>query len=91
MSKQQLELLTRGTEEIIPEDSFLEQIKSKKILRVKAGFDPTSPDLHLGHTVLLNKMKVFQDLGHEVIFMKHFGPFMSGFGLPMRLERCAGV
>ena len=69
MSKESLELLTRGTEEIIPEDSFLEQIKSNRKLRVKAGFDPTSPDLHLGHTVLLNKMKIFQDLGHEVIFL----------------------
>ena len=80
MSKQQLELLTRGTEEIIPEDSFLEQIKSKKTLRVKAGFDPTSPDLHLGHTVLLNKMKVFQDLGHEVIFL--IGDFTGLVGDP---------
>ena len=80
MSKQQLELLTRGAEEIIPEDSFLEQIKSKKTLRVKAGFDPTSPDLHLGHTVLLNKMKVFQDLGHEVIFL--IGDFTGLVGDP---------
>ena len=69
MSKDNLDLLTRGTEEIIPEESFLEQTKSKKSLRIKAGFDPTSPDLHLGHTVLLNKMKIFQDLGHEVIFL----------------------
>ena len=69
MSKENLEILTRGAEEIIPEESFLEQIKSKKKLRVKAGFDPTSPDLHLGHTVLLNKMKIFQDLGHQVIFL----------------------
>ena len=53
MSKDNLELLTRGAEEIIPEESYLEQIKSKKTLRVKAGFDPTSPDLHLGHTCLL--------------------------------------
>ena len=80
MSKQQLELLTRGTEEIIPEDSFLDQIKSKQTLRVKAGFDPTSPDLHLGHTVLLNKMKVFQDLGHEVIFL--IGDFTGLVGDP---------
>lgn len=80
MSKQQLELLTRGAEEIIPEDSFLEQIKSKQTLRVKAGFDPTSPDLHLGHTVLLNKMKVFQDLGHEVIFL--IGDFTGLVGDP---------
>ena len=80
MSKESLELLTRGTEEIIPEESFLEQIKSKRKLRVKAGFDPTSPDLHLGHTVLLNKMKIFQDLGHEVIFL--IGDFTGLVGDP---------
>ena len=80
MSKESLELLTRGTEEIIPEESFLEQIKSKRKLRVKAGFDPTSPDLHLGHTVLLNKMKIFQDLGHEVIFL--IGDFTGRIGDP---------
>ena len=80
MSKENLELLTRGTEEIIPEESFLEQIKSKRKLRVKAGFDPTSPDLHLGLTVLLNKMKIFQDLGHEVIFL--IGDFTGLVGDP---------
>ena len=80
MSKENLELLTRGTEEIIPEETFLEQIKSKRKLRVKAGFDPTSPDLHLGHTVLLNKMKIFQDLGHEVIFL--IGDFTGLVGDP---------
>ena len=80
MSKDSLELLTRGAEEIIPEESFLEQIKSKRKLRVKAGFDPTSPDLHLGHTVLLNKMKIFQDLGHEVIFL--IGDFTGLVGDP---------
>ena len=80
MSKENLELLTRGAEEIIPEESFLKQIKSKKRLRIKAGFDPTSPDLHLGHTVLLNKMKIFQDLGHEVIFL--IGDFTGLVGDP---------
>ena len=80
MSKENLEILIRGTEEIIPEESFLKQIKSKKKLRVKAGFDPTSPDLHLGHTVLLNKMKIFQDLGHEVIFL--IGDFTGLVGDP---------
>ena len=80
MSKENLELLTRGTEEIIPEETFLEQIKSKRKLIVKAGFDPTSPDLHLGHTVLLNKMKIFQDLGHEVIFL--IGDFTGLVGDP---------
>ncbi len=80
MGKENLEILTRGAEEIIPEESFLEQIKSKKKLRVKAGFDPTSPDLHLGHTVLLNKMKIFQDLGHQVIFL--IGDFTGLVGDP---------
>ena len=80
MDKENLELLIRGTEEIIPEESFLEQIKSKKTLRIKAGFDPTSPDLHLGHTVLLNKMKIFQDLGHDVIFL--IGDFTGLVGDP---------
>ena len=80
MSKENLEILTRGAEEIIPEESFLEQIKSNKKLRVKAGFDPTSPDLHLGHTVLLNKMKIFQDLGHQVIFL--IGDFTGLVGDP---------
>ncbi len=80
MSKENLELLTRGTEEIIPQESFLDQIKSKKKLRVKAGFDPTSPDLHLGHAVLLNKMKIFQDLGHQVIFL--IGDFTGLVGDP---------
>ena len=80
MSKDALQLLKRGVEEIIPEKNFLEQINSKKTLRIKAGFDPTSPDLHLGHTVLLNKMKLFQDLGHEVIFL--IGDFTGLVGDP---------
>ena len=80
MNKNDLEVLIRGSEEIIPKDSFLEKIKGKKKLRIKAGFDPTSPDLHLGHTVLLNKMKLFQDLGHEVIFL--IGDFTGLVGDP---------
>ena len=80
MNKNDLEVLMRGSEEIIPKDYFLEKIKSKKKLRIKAGFDPTSPDLHLGHTVLLNKMKLFQDLGHEVIFL--IGDFTGLVGDP---------
>ena len=80
MSKDALQLLKRGVEEIIPEKNFLEQINSEKTLRIKAGFDPTSPDLHLGHTVLLNKMKLFQDLGHEVIFL--IGDFTGLVGDP---------
>ena len=80
MNKNDLEILVRGSEEIIPEDSFLEKINGKKKLRIKAGFDPTSPDLHLGHTVLLNKMKLFQDFGHEVIFL--IGDFTGLVGDP---------
>ena len=80
MNKNDLEILIRGSEEIIPEDSFLEKINGKKKLRIKAGFDPTSPDLHLGHTVLLNKMKLFQDFGHEVIFL--IGDFTGLVGDP---------
>ena len=80
MNKNDLEILIRGSDEIIPEEAFLEKIKGKKKLRVKAGFDPTSPDLHLGHTVLLNKMKLFQDFGHEVIFL--IGDFTGLVGDP---------
>ena len=80
MNKNDLEILMRGSEEIIPEKVFLEKINGKKKLRVKAGFDPTSPDLHLGHTVLLNKMKLFQEFGHEVIFL--IGDFTGLVGDP---------
>ena len=80
MNKNDLEILIRGSEEIIPEEAFLKKIKGKKRLRVKAGFDPTSPDLHLGHTVLLNKMKLFQEFGHEVIFL--IGDFTGLVGDP---------
>ena len=61
--------IKRGAEEILIEDELKERLKSGKKLKIKAGFDPTAPDLHLGHTVLINKMKTFQDLGHEVIFL----------------------
>ena len=80
MNKTELDVLTRGVEEIIPKEEFLNKLESKKKLRIKAGFDPTSPDLHLGHTVLLNKMKFFQDLGHEVIFL--IGDFTGSVGDP---------
>ena len=80
MNTSELELLVRGAEEIIPKDDFLDKLKGKKKLRIKAGFDPTSPDLHLGHTVLLNKMRLFQDLGHEVIFL--IGDFTGLVGDP---------
>ncbi|HKI49966.1 MAG TPA: tyrosine--tRNA ligase [Desulfobacteria bacterium] len=82
--QEQLKIIKRGTSEIIDEKdltSALEKsIKSGKPLRVKAGFDPTAPDLHLGHTVLLQKMKQFQDLGHEVVFL--IGDFTGMIGDP---------
>ncbi len=74
------DLIKRGTDEILVEDEFLDALKSGKTLRVKAGFDPTAPDLHLGHTVLLNKMRQFQDLGHEVVFL--IGDFTGMIGDP---------
>ena len=79
-TKQALEIIKRGSDEIIPEDFFKKLLISKKKLTVKAGFDPTSADLHLGHTVLINKLKAFQDLGHAVIFL--IGDFTGLIGDP---------
>ena len=79
-TKQALEIIKRGSDEIIPEDAFKKLLTSKKKLTVKAGFDPTSADLHLGHTVLMNKLKAFQDLGHTVIFL--IGDFTGLIGDP---------
>jgi tyrosyl-tRNA synthetase len=78
--EQQLALIRRGTEEIIQEDDLLARLQEGRPLRIKAGFDPTAPDLHLGHTVLINKLRVFQDLGHEVIFL--IGDFTGMIGDP---------
>ncbi|HMV60312.1 MAG TPA: tyrosine--tRNA ligase, partial [Agitococcus sp.] len=78
--EQQLELIKRGTADIIQETELLAKLKEGRPLRVKAGFDPTAPDLHLGHTVLINKLRVFQDLGHEVIFL--IGDFTGMIGDP---------
>src|SRR3990172_883875 len=64
-----LRIIQRGTEEILLASELTERLKSGRRLRVKAGFDPTAPDLHLGHTVLINKLRQFQDLGHEVLFL----------------------
>ena len=75
-----LELIKRGTEEILVESSLLERLREGRSLRVKAGFDPTAPDLHLGHTVLLNKLRQFQELGHEAIFL--IGDFTGMIGDP---------
>lgn len=75
-----LNIITRGVEEVLVKDELMEKLKLGRSLRVKAGFDPTAPDLHLGHTVLLNKLKQFQDLGHEVIFL--IGDFTGRIGDP---------
>ncbi|SNQ30173.1 tyrosine--tRNA ligase [Acinetobacter apis] len=79
-AEEQLALIKRGTHEIISEEDLLKKLKENRPLRVKAGFDPTAPDLHLGHTVLINKLKVFQDLGHEVLFL--IGDYTAMIGDP---------
>ncbi|RME64353.1 MAG: tyrosine--tRNA ligase [Nitrospirae bacterium] len=78
--EKQLEILKRGVVEIIEEKELLEKLKKGRPLRIKAGFDPTAPDLHLGHTVLIEKMRQFQELGHEVIFL--IGDFTGMIGDP---------
>jgi tyrosyl-tRNA synthetase len=78
--KEQLELIKRGADELISERELINRIEKKGKLRIKAGFDPTAPDLHLGHTVLINKLKHFQDLGHQVIFL--IGDFTGMIGDP---------
>src|SRR5690606_37472850 len=75
-----LALIGRGAEEIIKREALAERLALGRPLRVKAGFDPTAPDLHLGHTVLLNKMRQFQDLGHTAIFL--IGDFTGMIGDP---------
>ena len=69
MKDTELKLLFRGVDEIIPKKEFHKKLNQNRPLRIKLGFDPTSPDLHLGHTVILNKLRLFQDLGHEIIFL----------------------
>lgn len=80
MQEQFLEQIRRGAEEILTETDFLKKLQSGRPLRVKAGFDPTAPDLHLGHTVLINKLKQFQDFGHHVLFL--IGDFTGMIGDP---------
>ncbi len=75
-----LQLIKRGTEEVLPEELLLKKLQRQKPLKIKAGFDPTAPDLHLGHTVLINKLRQFQELGHEVIFL--IGDFTGMIGDP---------
>lgn len=72
--------IKRGVDEILPEEDLIEKLKSGKTLTIKAGFDPTAPDLHLGHTVLLNKLRTFQQLGHKVVFL--IGDFTGLIGDP---------
>ncbi|NLO81438.1 MAG: tyrosine--tRNA ligase [Xanthomonadaceae bacterium] len=79
-AKEALALIKRGSEEILLEEELLQRLETGKPLRVKAGFDPTAPDLHLGHTVLINKLRQFQQLGHEVIFL--IGDFTGMIGDP---------
>ena len=78
--KENLNLIKRGIDELISEEELLAKLKSKKQLVVKAGFDPTAPDLHLGHTVLINKLRHFQQLGHQIIFL--IGDFTGMIGDP---------
>ncbi len=75
-----LQLIKRGCDELLLESELIEKLKTGRPLRVKAGFDPTAPDLHLGHTVLINKLRQFQDLGHEVMFL--IGDFTGMIGDP---------
>ena len=75
-----LDELKRGCDEILLEKDFIAKLELKRPLRIKAGFDPTAPDLHLGHTVLINKLRQFQDLGHEILFL--IGDFTGMIGDP---------
>ncbi|BAF61268.1 tyrosine--tRNA ligase [Candidatus Vesicomyidisocius calyptogenae] len=78
--EQTLAIFTRGTNEILPFHELKEKLKKDKPLRIKAGFDPTTPDLHLGHTVVINKLKQLQNLGHEILFL--IGDFTAMIGDP---------
>ncbi len=77
---QQLAIIKRGADELLVEAELVEKLKKNKPLRIKAGFDPTAPDLHLGHTVLINKLRQFQELGHHVLFL--IGDFTGMIGDP---------
>ena len=78
--QESMDLIRRGADEILLEDELVKKLKKGVPLRIKAGFDPTAPDLHLGHTVLINKLRQFQDLGHEVLFL--IGDFTGMIGDP---------
>jgi len=79
-SQQALQLIQRGAEEILVKQELIDRLESGKSLRIKAGFDPTAPDLHFGHTVLINKLRQFQDLGHHILFL--IGDFTGMIGDP---------
>src|SRR5476649_1837273 len=78
--EEQLALIKRGADELLVESELVAKLKRGQPLRIKAGFDPTAPDIHLGHTVLINKLKQFQDLGHEILFL--IGDFTAMIGDP---------
>lgn len=78
--KESLALIKRGTHEVLVEEELIKKLEENRPLRIKAGFDPTAPDLHLGHTVLINKLRQFQDLGHQVLFL--IGDFTGRIGDP---------
>lgn len=78
--EESLGFIRRGCEELLLESELVDKLKTGRALRIKAGFDPTAPDLHLGHTVLINKLRQFQDLGHEVLFL--IGDFTGMIGDP---------
>src|SRR5210317_1271385 len=78
--KEQIAELSRGTDEVLPEDGLEAKLKQDRPLTIKAGFDPTAPDLHIGHTVLINKMRQFQQQGHDVVFL--IGDFTGMIGDP---------
>ncbi len=80
MHKEVLEVILRGADEVLIKEELIKKLDEGRPLRIKAGFDPTAPDLHLGHTVLINKLKQFQDLGHEVLFL--IGDFTGMIGDP---------
>ena len=83
-NEKQLDEIRRGTEEVLVEKDFVRRYKQKKPLKIKVGFDPTAPDLHIGHTVIINKMRQFQEYGHEVIFL--IGDFTAMIGDPSGVE-----
>ena len=76
----QLEIIRRGCDELLIEEELVAKLRTGRPLRVKAGFDPTAPDLHLGHTVLINKLRQLQDLGHLILFL--IGDFTGMIGDP---------